>query len=209
MEIGRTRPKELFELLYAINERCLDLLVHAARANRSDTFPLVNDLGDLLRNMTPETQARAAQRALQLVDMHFTDGHWWQMAKDYPSRPVPLPAWRGTFARVGGVQLAYATLSLAWHTARTTPHHQVGLVGMTREVSEIIAQLPITELNSLAERRFKHLRPRWEERPTVWRRLLVSSQSEDIRLARDFSLYDIQLLTAELISPLGRSTSAS
>ena len=74
---------------------------------------------------------------------------------------------------------------------------------------ELIAQLPITEIWPLAERYFRYVRPRWEDRPAVWRRLLLSAQSKDIRRARAFSLYGIQLLTAELMSPVGRSRSPS
>jgi hypothetical protein len=80
---------------------------------------------------------------------------------------------------------------------------------MSADVTDSLRQLPITEIYSIAERRYRHVRPRWEDRPAVWRRLLLSAQSEDIRRSRDFSLYGIQLLTAELISPVGRSRSAS
>jgi hypothetical protein len=79
---------------------------------------------------------------------------------------------------------------------------------MTTEVSLTIAELPITVLDQLVKKHHKHLRPRWEDRPAVWRRLLASAQTEDIRRARDFSLYGIQLLTAELISAGRRSTNA-
>jgi hypothetical protein len=206
--ISAPRPLTDLHPLYAINERCLDLLVQAARTSAPGTFSLVSDLRDLLGHLTPEARARAAQRALLLVDMHFADGRWWRTVQENPLRPAPLSAWQGTFARGGGIQLAYAALLLAWHTAHAAPD-QVSLLGMTTEVSDTIAELPITVLDQLAKRHYKHLRPRWEDRPAVWRRLLASAQTEDIRRARDFALYGIQLLTAELISPVRRSTNSS
>ena len=205
--VSRPRPLADLHPLYAINERCLDLLVQSAQTGASATFALVSDLRDLLGQLTPEARARAAQRALLLVDMHFADGRWWRTVKDNPMRPAPLAAWQGAFPRGGGFHLAYATLSLAWHTAHAAPD-QVSLLGMTTEVSLTIAEVPITVLDQLAKKHHKHLRPRWEDRPAVWRRLLASAQTEDIRRARDFSLYGIQLLTAELISAGGRSTNA-
>jgi hypothetical protein len=194
--------------LYAVNERCLELLAAAARAQQPDTSSLVGNLRDLLSNMTPEMRARAARRALLLVDMEFGNHEWWQMVKNHPARPTPAPAWRWAFSRSGGVQLARATLLLAWHTAHAAPH-MTSLLGMSADVMDSLRQLPITEIYSIAERRYRHVRPRWEDRPAVWRRLLLSAQSEDLRRSRDFSLYGIQLLTAELISPVGRSRSAS
>jgi hypothetical protein len=194
--------------LCEINERCLELLVSAARTKQPGAFSLVGDLGDLLHNMTPETRARAARRALFLVDMQLTNGEWWWSAKENPSRQAPLPAWQGSFPRAGGIQLARATLSLAWHTAHAAPH-RASLLGMTADVADAIRQLPITEIYPVAERRYRHVRPRWEDRPAVWRRLLTSAQSDDIRRARDFGLYSIQLMTADLMSPVGGRRSAS
>jgi hypothetical protein len=97
-------------------------------------------------------------------------------------------------------------LLLAWHKVRVAPH-ELCLLGITTDVADAIAQLSITEIAAVAERYFRYVRPRWEDRPAVWRRLLLSAQSEDIRRSRDFNLYGIQLLTAELMSPVGRSRS--
>src|ERR1700719_2914553 len=60
-------PRQLSDLrpLYEINERCLELLVRAARTDRPP-FPLVCYLRELLCSATPETRARAARRPLLL-----------------------------------------------------------------------------------------------------------------------------------------------
>ena len=81
-----SRPRALADLhpLYAINERCLDLLVQSARTGASGTFALASELRDLLSKLTPEARARAARRALLLVDMRFADGRWWRTVKDNP-----------------------------------------------------------------------------------------------------------------------------
>jgi hypothetical protein len=193
--------------LYEINERCLELLVREARTDRP-TFPLVCYLRELLCSVTPETCARAAQRPFLLIDVQLANGDLWRAAKDRPGRPTPRSAWQRGFPRPAAVQLADWTLSFAWHKVRTAPH-ELCLLGITTDVADAIAQLPITEIVPVAERYFRHVRPRWEDRPAVWRRLLLSAQSENTRLAREFSLYGIQLLTADLMSPVGRSRSAS
>jgi hypothetical protein len=204
-----SHSKQLSDLrpFYEINERCLELLVRAARTDRP-TFPLVCYLRELLCSAMPETLARAAHRPLLLIDMQLTNGELWRAATDRPVRPTPRPTCQGAFSRPAAVHLARAALRLAWHTAHAAPH-EIWLLGMTTNVADAIAQLGVTELDSAAERYFRYLRPRWEDRPAVWRRLLLSAQSEDFSRIRDFNLYGIQLLTAELMSPVGRSRSAS
>jgi hypothetical protein len=202
-------PRQLSDLrpLYEINERCLDLLMRAARTDRP-TFPLVCYLRELLCSLTPETRARAARRPLLLIDMQLANGELWRAANDRAGRPTPRPTWQGAFPRPAAAQLADWTLSFAWHKVRSAPH-ELCLLGITTDVANGIAQLPITEIAPVAERYLRYVRPRWEDRPAVWRRLLLSAQSEDTFRARDFSLYGIQLLTAELMSAVGRSRSAS
>ena len=185
--------------LHEVNEHCIDMLVHAARKDSPAAPALVRHLRELLRAMTPESRARTAQRPLLLVDMRLADLEWWRTAKDHPTRAAPLPAWRGAFPRPQGVQLARATLMLAWHTVRAD-RYATCLLGMSPGVSEIIASLSLTEIDRIVERHFRHARPRWEDRPAVWRRLLLAAQSDSARLTRDFNLYGLQLLTGQLLT---------
>jgi hypothetical protein len=190
--------------LHEINHRCLELLVQAARTDRPGTFPLVNSLRDLLRNMTPEARARAARWDFLLVDLHFADGEVWRTAMDHSARSKRPPTWKGAFPHAAGLQLARATVYVAWQTVQIAPY-EAFLMGMTTDVSDVIGELGLTDIYPVAERLFRHVRPRWEDRPGVWRELLVSAQSYDVNRERDFSLYALQLLTAELMSPVARS----
>src|SRR5690349_9866790 len=51
---------QLLQSLREANERCIEMLRHAARTEARDTFSLVNQLRPLFRSLTPETRARAA-----------------------------------------------------------------------------------------------------------------------------------------------------
>jgi hypothetical protein len=73
------------------------------------------------------------------------------------------------------------------------------LLGVSTEVARIIASFSITELDWAVERRFRYLRPRWEDRPAVWRALLLSAQRGDIRRSREVHLRALQLITGELL----------
>jgi hypothetical protein len=186
--------------LQDVNARCIEMLVNAARAARPDMPTLVSHLQGLLRRTTPDMRARAARGAVLMVDMQFANLQWWQMLKDHPNRLAPVPAWRGAFPRQASVQLARSALTLAWHSVRSD-RHAACLLGITPPVAELIASLSVTEIDQVVERRFRHVRPRWEDRPTVWRRLLLSAEVEDLRRARDFNVYSLQLLTADLLTP--------
>jgi len=190
---------QLLRSLQETNDRCIQMLAHAARTQGTDTFPLVNHLRSLLRGLTPDVRARAARTALLLVDMQLSNVSWWTHLQGHPNRPAPLSPARGSFPRASAVPLGRATLMLAWHSVRSDP---VGscLLGVSPEVARIIASFSLTELDRVVERRFRYVRPRWEDRPAIWRALLLSAQSGDARRTREVNLRAIQLMTGDLLA---------
>lgn len=187
-----TRP------LQEINERCITLLMAAARAPRAGVSPLAAQLSDVFRATTPEGRARAARTAFLLVDLEFTNELWWKTLQGPRGREIAQPAWRGSFPRAGAMQLARATVTLAWHALRTHEHARC-LLGMTPAVAEIVATLTLADIDRIAERRHVYLRPRWEDRPKVWRDLLRSAETPDLRRTREMSLRGLQLLAGDLL----------
>lgn len=184
--------------LHELNERCIDLLVQAARTERPEAFPIVIQLRGILQGLSPEIRTRAARKAFLLVDLEFTNETWWQMLRSHPIRPAPLPSWRGSFPRGAAVPLARATLMFAWHSLRAD-RNAACLLGMSPTVAMVIAGLSLTDIDRVVDRRFRYLRPRWEDRPAVWRQLLQAAQSTDIRRTRDVNLRGLQLLVGEML----------
>jgi hypothetical protein len=88
---------------------------------------------------------------------------------------------------------------LAWHSVRSDPVGSL-LLGVSPDVARIIASFSLTELDRVVERRFRYVRPRWEDRPAVWRALLLSAQSHDGRCTREVTLRAIQLMTGDLLA---------
>lgn len=186
-----------FVPVHDVNERCIEMLAQIARGDRPDSVMLVLQLKDMLTALKPESRARAARRSLLLTDLQFSNTPWWRSARDHPARAVPPPAGCGAFPKPAALQLARATLMVTWHSLRSSARSAV-LLGVQPAVSEIIAGLTLSEIEILVERRFRHVRPRWEERPTIWRALLSAATSGDFRKIRDFNLYSLQLVTGEL-----------
>jgi hypothetical protein len=187
---------------YEVNERCLEMLVSAARHEQGRPFALVSELRELLKSADPLTRQRAARRTFLLVDMEFANDDWWHAARSYASQQMRTPPWRGSFPRTSGIQLARATLLFAWNSLRASPDPATVrlLLGMTPRASEVITNLRFEEIDRIAQKHFRHVRPRWDDRPAVWRRLLLAAQSADEKLMGAFNLHGLQLLAGELLA---------
>jgi hypothetical protein len=182
--------------LHDVNQCCIELLVKAACTDSSG-LPLVRQFGPILRRMTADARERAALKAFLLVDMEFANGSWWQLVKNHPARPLP-PAQASYFSRAHAIQLSRATLTLTWHSVRTNGW-EACLLGVHPTVAELIGTFSLTEIERIVERQYRHVRPRWEDRPAVWQLLLESACSQDIRLMREFTLRGLQLIAGELL----------
>jgi hypothetical protein len=191
-------PRETTEPLVDINRRCIEALAQIAVTERP-TLTLVVHLKDLLLRVTPEMCSSAALRTTLITDMHLADLPWWRRVRDNPRRPLPSPNWLGSFPRTIAVGLARATVMLAWHCVRAAPQRAV-LLGVAPQVAELLADFSLTEVDQVAERNFRHVRPRWEDRPAVWRALLLAVESQDFRKIRAFNLYSLQLVTGAFLT---------
>jgi hypothetical protein len=189
----------LFAALQDVNERCLELLVNAARCD--EHAPLfVRPLIDLLHNCGPEIRRRLAERKLLLLDMQFHSFEWWQAVRALPDKRWRTASGTETFPRRAAIPLARATLSLAWHSIRADSETTCVLLGMTRSVAQLIGGLQLSEIDRVAELRFRNLQPRWRDTPHVWRALLLAARTTRDGPMRDATLYALQLLSGELIS---------
>jgi hypothetical protein len=181
------------------NECCIEIMIQAARTDRPGTLPLVRELRDVLRQMTPEMRARAARRVFTLAHMEFGNGEWWRCVKQYPGRPLPLAEARGDLPRSQAVQLARNALTLAWHAVRADPHAAGVLFGMSRAVRDIIGTLPPADVERIVQSQFRHVRPRWENRSDAWLKMLRAAQTPNIRRSRDVNVRGLQWMGGELV----------
>src|SRR6185503_20101316 len=96
-------------------------------------------------------------------------------------------------------QLTQATLVLAWHMTRADAEATGIVFGMSREVAQVIAALGLSDIDTIAERQFRHVRPRWEQQPEVWRELLLAAHRDDADAMRAFVVHALQLLMGEVV----------
>ncbi len=190
--------------LHEINGRCLDLLVHAARSGSFAPFSLIAEIRDALLSSTPESRRCAAARNFLLVDVEFRNAEWWQAVAKYPEQPFRGSAWRSPFARRSAIGLTRATLMAAWQAVHSESDAACILLAMDRAVADVIADLPITTLDRIAERRHQHLQPRRTERPVVWRGLLQAAGHDDRARSHIGDVHGLQLLTSDLLYSLSQ-----
>jgi hypothetical protein len=193
-------------LIAELNERCLDvLMLLAKRGPPTPRNTLALHLRPLLRSVRPDVRRRAAQIALPLIDMEFRNSEWWQALKSDSGHcskhsPPDVP-------KRAMVQLTRATLIFCWHSVHTDLESARVLFGMSPTVADIIGALRLADIEQIAERQFRHLRPRWQDRPWLWRKLLNAAHSNDHRVVRDFHVHALQVLVGESIPRTSQSNS--
>jgi hypothetical protein len=144
-----------------------------------------------------------AMAPILLVDLEFANADWWHTVCTRPSQQIRTPSWRGSFPRGPAIQLGHATLMLAWGSLKVDVTTTRLLLGIAQPVADLILGLRFDELDRIARQRYRHVRPRWDDRPAIWRRLLIAAQTCDQRLMGACNLYALQLLAGKLLSDAG------
>ena len=189
-----------FGPLREVNERCIELLVHAARSEARPPFSFVTPLREILRDSSPAIRRKAATRCYLLVDMSFADPDWWRTVPHRPDRTVRVRRWEDGFPRRIAVPLARSSLMLAWQGVRADMDVASALFGMHRKVAEVVNAMQLSDIDLLSERHFRRIKPRWADRPSIWRALLLSARAETPAAARDVNLHALRLLAEDACS---------
>ena len=185
--------------IYEVNRKCIEELVRLSHRSGAAAWPFVATLRDVLSPMTPATELYAARLGILLVDLRFMSVDWWQMQGSACARSRRPTSSRGGWSSAMATQLTRLTLVTAWHTLRANSYAAC-LFGMTRDVAELISALSLTKIEFLVRQLHRHLRPRWEDQPTIWRHLLLAAQTKDMRSQRALCLRSLRLLAGNTLS---------
>src|SRR5580698_9387254 len=139
-----------FEALFEINGRCLELMTEVASAPTRGMHPLLYRVREPLSRLTPAAHRRAARSRILLVDLRFSDAAYWMRLAAGSPRPIGTKGY-GFFPRRGAAELSRSTLILAWHALLASPEIAGIALGMHRDVSKIIAEMPISGLERIAK----------------------------------------------------------
>jgi len=191
--------------VHALNERCLELLSQLARSDAKKISPeIVQRHRVLWCSLNPKARERAAQVPFLLVDAHFMDAPWWRWASDRAVRRRKFPTRNPFSGRVAG-ELMRETLVLAWSTVALDRTAASILLGMAPDVSAMIAEWDVHDVERIAARQSRYLQLRWDDLPLFWSRLLNAAVEGDEDVLHACHLHGIQLLGGQLLPLLERT----
>jgi hypothetical protein len=189
--------RSLLEPLADINLQLLDALLESA-AEGAPRSRLCGELrADWLR-LTGDGCRRLASCPYLLLDAAFAEPVYWSAVLVPGVREQSVPG----SGRASDVCLAAGlvrrALVLAWHLARSNPLAARIALGMSDSCTTLVAQCRLGDLELLAEQRPEWIRPRWEDRPDIWRSLLRAAVTDREAPLRQLQLRGLQLLAAGL-----------
>lgn len=197
-QIVRNLTAQMLCHIAEVNECCLDLMTAAAsRDDSANSLGLNRQVRPLLRHVRPGTRHRATQQALPLVDMQFCDDYWWQAVRGDPDRSWEDSARASSVPKRAAVRLVRTTLIVGRQSLLGDADLTRTLFGMSRSVAEVIVGLRLADIERIAERQYPHIRPRWNDRPWLWMKLLNAAHRDDARALRELNIHALQLLAGE------------
>ncbi len=183
------------ESLQDVNEEVLRLL-RAQSLLGSGESPLLRDISGLLLKLNGDSLRQAAAGAVLLVDVGFASGSLWSDAiqgavNDRLPRSAPF------FTVAGTEALMQLVMTQAWHLARSQPAAARLLLGLSAGNAALIGGCTLSRLTQLALGRTHWLRPRWDNRPGVWRDLLRLATDGHSGSLERMRVRSVQLLAAD------------
>ena len=178
-----------------LNHRAIELMAQTARRTRTPALALIRTLQQELRESTPASRARAADRPFLLLDLEFGNATWWQTVMRDPNHRIHREPLQPTFPRSAALPLTRATLTAIWRSVWTDAHAARILLGLDESVARLFVDLSVTAIDPIARHVHPHLKPRWADQPAFWRALLHAADSENAAQLVRVNVQGIQLLT--------------
>jgi hypothetical protein len=167
----RVETRGLADALAAIggvNKQLLEALrLSARRVDRA--FPLAPSLRTPFATLTAEQLREAPSCGVLLADAGFSEVERWRRVSgesDLEPSVDNAPDW---LTREHAIVLAYAILMVAWHVVHTAPAAAGVLLGMSEPVLKWYRKLDTADLARIARHHSGWIRPRWVDRPDLWR----------------------------------------
>lgn len=185
------------------NERYLEMIAHMAQHDETSSTRLIAQIKRELMTLDPAGRRRAAERPFLLVDFRFRDEAWWRSAR-LSAIKQRSEVWTSSFPRRAAVDLARHVLTIAWVTASGAyAGPNTAQLGIAPRVAQVISGLKLEEMERIADRHVLLLRPRWEDRPDLWRRLFEAARANQPEELQSIDVHGVQLLASDLLAQSG------
>jgi hypothetical protein len=193
LKAGSWDPAVL-EPLAEINERVLEVLAGAGGASRPYASALSPLLAAEWQLLDAPGRARLAASPYLLLDCRFACRELWSIPVHAGVRDAAGAA-HGFAGALGARTLRHVML-LAWHWSRANPMTAQIALGLSESCARLIAGTRHRDMEALAELYPSWIRPRWEDRPAIWRQLLAAASPSSPVALKQLHLRGLQLLAA-------------
>jgi hypothetical protein len=189
---------EVLAAAHTLNARCMELLAEVACAPQAgDAWGAVFRFQDLWKQLSTEACERAGRCPVLLLNVNLERADWWRRIREghsivHADTSIPL------LAADRAAPLVREILTEARSAARARPGAARLVFGMTSFVSSTVAELSAADIDRIAVGYGRELRPRWDDRPSFWKRLLEAAIGTDARVLAKIHLHCVQLLGRDL-----------
>jgi hypothetical protein len=185
--------QQTLDSLVELNSQCLELLAEQPLVNHRHA-PVLPAVGELCRTLDAQARARAAACPFLLLDAGFADlKRGWGMSAE------PRPNDFGAFFTVKRAQsVARQVAIFAWHIAQSKGFDAQLLLGMPVQCSSLISTYTLSQIDEIADGNSAWLSPRWSDRVSFWRHLLLAAASGEFRALEAARLQGLQLMAADV-----------
>lgn len=189
--------RQMLEALAEVNHRCLGLFAEQVLAPGSQADPALRQVGELWRSLDERSCWRAAACPYLLVDACFAEPqrwHWLGGSRVDDGACAPCPSF---FTVPQAASVARTVFVYAWSMVINCSEGAPMVLGIHRQCAGLLAACSVSQVHELAERGAGWLRPRWLERPRLWRQMLLAAAEDDAAMLERSRMHGLQMLAAE------------
>jgi hypothetical protein len=199
-ESGATvRVPQSLRPIHDLNRRVLTLLAQPKVDAAGSDFHRDTEVGRVLCDADPAVQDALAHCPFLLVDASFRDAVRWQSTARHSAENRTH---NGSEPPANILDLARASCLLAWHLVHSDHVAAKLILGVSPECAAHISQKSLTEIQEMAVQLVQHrcFRPRWHDRPEVWRGLISLMQSSSGPATAAVSIRGLQFFLGDLVA---------
>lgn len=187
------------DLVYQLNERCIDFLYELAGEGAHDTtLPIVTEHRELWARLDPAARKAVARMPFVIMDAHFKDDAWWRRMADTRADEAHPDARPNGLPRQASEHLMHETTMLAWQTARWDHTVAQMSLAMSSSVAAIISAFTPQQIRIISARECHAIQVRWVDDVQFWLDLLMAAIARDADRLSDLRLHAKLLLCSEL-----------
>ena len=175
------RHPQAFASLFDINRQTISLLMHVGATPATDrSWSGWRTLGNELAQLNATQRESLARCPFSLIDAGLRDTPRYSRTEPVPDEPAQgeLP-FSPILLQTRLDHLAQAAYLFAWHLVRSDVITARLVFAMNSASASLMAQVTLTDIRAIAQEQVRNgrVRPRWQNRPDAWFRLINMARS--------------------------------